>query len=85
MIIMLMRIITGPSSPFWVIRTAVEEAAFLARSRKPLELIDMDQHSGEHPRIGAADVVPFVPIQDITRQGLCRNGGAAGRAGCGVN
>jgi len=30
------------------------------------ELIDMDNHSGEHPRIGATDVVPFVPISGIT-------------------
>ncbi|MHA1619212.1 MAG: glutamate formimidoyltransferase [Promethearchaeota archaeon] len=30
------------------------------------ELIDMDQQSGEHPRIGATDVVPFVPISGIT-------------------
>jgi glutamate formiminotransferase len=28
--------------------------------------IDMDQHSGEHPRIGAVDVVPFVPLGDTT-------------------
>jgi glutamate formiminotransferase/formiminotetrahydrofolate cyclodeaminase len=30
------------------------------------ELIDMDKHKGEHPRIGATDVVPFVPITGIT-------------------
>ena len=30
------------------------------------ELIDMDEHKGEHPRIGATDVVPFVPISGIT-------------------
>lgn len=44
---------------------AVEEAAFrsiAAASR----LIDLDEHHGEHPRIGAADVVPFVPLADIT-------------------
>jgi glutamate formiminotransferase len=29
-------------------------------------LIDLTQHSGVHPRIGAADVVPFVPLRDIT-------------------
>jgi glutamate formiminotransferase / formiminotetrahydrofolate cyclodeaminase len=44
---------------------AVEEAAF-AGIRKASELIDMTQHSGEHPRIGATDVVPFVPIRGIT-------------------
>jgi len=36
------------------------------------ELIDMDQHSGEHPRIGATDVVPFVPISGITLE-ECNN------------
>ena len=40
---------------------AVEEAAFRA-IQKAAELIDMNAHSGEHPRIGATDVVPFVPI-----------------------
>ncbi|HEV7809910.1 MAG TPA: glutamate formimidoyltransferase, partial [Candidatus Limnocylindrales bacterium] len=28
--------------------------------------IDMDEHSGEHPRIGAVDVIPFVPLADTT-------------------
>ena len=40
---------------------AVAEAAFAGISRAA-ELIDLDQHSGQHPRIGAADVVPFVPL-----------------------
>lgn len=44
---------------------AVEEAAFRAVKRAS-ELIDMEQHTGEHPRIGAADVVPFVPVQGVT-------------------
>ena len=44
---------------------AVEEAAFQAIARAG-ELIDLDQHTGEHPRIGATDVVPFVPISDIS-------------------
>jgi glutamate formiminotransferase/formiminotetrahydrofolate cyclodeaminase len=43
----------------------VEEAAFRCIS-KAAELIDLDQHTGEHPRIGATDVVPFVPISDIS-------------------
>lgn len=43
---------------------AVEEAAFQAIARAA-QLIDLDQHRGEHPRIGATDVVPFVPIADI--------------------
>jgi len=44
---------------------AVKNAAFLA-IQKAAQLIDMDQHQGEHPRVGAADVVPFVPIRAIS-------------------
>jgi glutamate formiminotransferase/formiminotetrahydrofolate cyclodeaminase len=43
----------------------VEEAAFQAIA-KAAELIDLNQHSGEHPRMGATDVVPFVPISGVT-------------------
>jgi len=43
---------------------AVKKAAFAA-SAKATELIDMNKHKGEHPRIGATDVIPFVPISDI--------------------
>lgn len=45
--------------------TGVEEAAFLA-IKKAAELINLDEHTGAHPRIGATDVVPFVPISDIS-------------------
>lgn len=41
------------------------EAAFLA-FKKAAELIDMRNHSGEHPRMGATDVCPFIPISDIS-------------------
>ena len=34
--------------------------------RKGLELIDMTAHKGAHPRIGAVDVVPFIPVSDVT-------------------
>jgi glutamate formiminotransferase / formiminotetrahydrofolate cyclodeaminase len=44
--------------------TAVEEAAFLS-IKKASELINLEEHTGAHPRIGATDVVPFVPITDI--------------------
>src|SRR5512146_184711 len=44
---------------------AVEEAAFKAIAAAA-GLIDLDQHHGEHPRLGATDVVPFVPIRDIS-------------------
>lgn len=46
---------------------AVEEAAF-QMIKKASQLIDMDKQSGEHPRIGATDVVPFVPISNITME-----------------
>ena len=34
--------------------------------RKGVELIDMTTHRGAHPRIGAVDVVPFIPVADVT-------------------
>lgn len=43
----------------------VTESAFRA-IEKAAELIDLDHHQGEHPRIGATDVVPFVPISGVT-------------------
>jgi len=46
---------------------AVEEAAFRG-VEKAAELIDMNLHRGEHPRMGAADVVPFVPIKGVTME-----------------
>jgi len=46
---------------------AVEEAAFRGIA-KAAELIDLDQHQGEHPRIGATDVVPFVPIAGVSME-----------------
>lgn len=44
---------------------AVVEAAF-AGIAKAAELINLDHHKGEHPRIGATDVVPFVPLAGIS-------------------
>ncbi len=46
---------------------AVIEAAFLA-IRKAGELIDMSKHKGEHPRMGATDVCPLIPIAGITME-----------------
>jgi glutamate formiminotransferase/formiminotetrahydrofolate cyclodeaminase len=43
----------------------VSEAAFRA-IRKASELIDMSKHHGAHPRFGATDVCPFIPISNIT-------------------
>jgi glutamate formiminotransferase len=45
----------------------VEEAAFRGISRAA-ELIDMEQHRGAHPRMGATDVVPFIPIRGVTME-----------------
>jgi glutamate formiminotransferase/formiminotetrahydrofolate cyclodeaminase len=44
---------------------AVEEAAFRGIDRAA-RLIDMADHQGEHPRMGATDVVPFIPVQGVT-------------------
>jgi glutamate formiminotransferase/formiminotetrahydrofolate cyclodeaminase len=46
---------------------AVVEAAFLA-IRKAGELIDMRTHKGEHPRMGATDVCPLIPIAGISME-----------------
>lgn len=43
----------------------VERAAFNLAA-KAAQLIDMTLHHGEHPRMGATDVVPFIPISDVT-------------------
>ena len=43
----------------------VAEGAFRAIARAA-ELIDMNQHQGDHPRIGATDVCPFVPIKGVS-------------------
>jgi glutamate formiminotransferase / formiminotetrahydrofolate cyclodeaminase len=44
---------------------AVVEAAFRA-IKKASELIDMRKHQGEHPRMGATDVCPFIPVANVT-------------------
>jgi glutamate formiminotransferase/formiminotetrahydrofolate cyclodeaminase len=53
-------VVTFAGSP-----AGVEEAAFQA-IRKASELIDMSKHSGAHPRMGATDVCPFVPVAGVT-------------------
>ncbi|MBC8332984.1 MAG: glutamate formimidoyltransferase [Anaerolineae bacterium] len=55
-------VITYVGSP-----AGVEEAAFRSIA-KAAELINLDEHEGAHPRIGATDVVPFIPISDVTMQ-----------------
>ncbi|MEP7145535.1 MAG: glutamate formimidoyltransferase [bacterium] len=46
---------------------SIVEAAFQF-TKTAYELIDMTKHSGEHPRMGAVDVVPFVPVANVTTE-----------------
>src|SRR5205814_2865753 len=46
-------------------REAIQEAAIRGVGRAG-ELIDLNQHRGAHPRMGAADVVPFIPIEGVS-------------------
>jgi glutamate formiminotransferase len=48
-------------------RAAVSEAAFRA-AKTAVARIDMNHHKGEHPRVGALDVLPFVPIAGVTME-----------------
>ncbi len=53
-------VITFAGEPEAVLEAAVRAAA------RAVELIDLNHHTGEHPRMGALDVLPFVPIQNMT-------------------
>jgi glutamate formiminotransferase/formiminotetrahydrofolate cyclodeaminase len=46
---------------------AVEEGAYQA-IKMAASLINLDEHEGEHPRIGATDVCPFIPVKNITEE-----------------
>lgn len=46
-------------------KNAVYTSALNSATRA-IELIDMNKHKGQHPRIGAVDVVPFIPIKNVT-------------------
>ncbi len=50
---------------------AVVEGA-LAAAKTAYGLIDMTRHKGEHPRLGAMDVCPFVPVRDATMEDCVR-------------
>lgn len=56
----------------------VKKAA-LAGAGKAVELIDLTHHKGEHPRMGAVDVVPFVPISGVTMEECVRLANEFGR------
>jgi len=57
---------------------AVLKAALLT-SEIAIDLIDLNKHSGEHPRMGAVDVVPFVPLDDVTMEECIRLANEFGR------
>jgi glutamate formiminotransferase len=56
----------------------IVDAALTAVARA-IDLIDMRQHKGEHPRLGATDVLPFVPVRDITIEECVQLAHQAGR------
>jgi glutamate formiminotransferase len=56
----------------------VEEAAFRA-IRRAAELIDMSRHTGAHPRMGATDVCPFVPVAGVDMAGCAEIARRLGR------
>ncbi len=53
-------VVTFVGSKEWIV------AGAFAGIHKAAQLIDMEQHRGQHPRVGAADVVPFVPVLGVT-------------------
>ena len=61
--------------------------AALNSASKAIELIDMRKHKGQHPRIGAVDVMPFIPIKNVTIEDcneLARKFGKTLAEKCGV-
>jgi glutamate formiminotransferase len=61
--------------------------AALNMSFKAVELVDMRNHKGQHPRIGAVDVVPFLPLKNVTMKdciGLAWKFGKTLAEKCGV-
>ena len=62
------RTITAPCSRLPELRRARPDAAFEA-VRAAVGAIDMSKHGGVHPRLGAADVIPFVPVDRVSLRG----------------
>ena len=58
---------------------AIKDATF-SLVMKALDLIDMREHKGGHPRLGAVDVVPFVPVQGVEMEEAVRVAREFGRA-----
>jgi glutamate formiminotransferase len=67
-------VVTFVAPPERVVRAAVEIVGRAAR------LIDMRAHAGQHPRLGAADVVPFVPVRGVGLEECVALAHEAGRA-----
>ena len=65
-------VITFVAPPEMVVAAAVNAV------RRASELIDMRTHQGEHPRLGATDVLPFVPVRGVTMDGCVRIAHEAG-------
>ena len=55
-------VISAAGDPDGVVRGIIKAVG------KAVELIDLRTHKGEHPRMGAADVIPFIPISGVTMQ-----------------
>jgi glutamate formiminotransferase len=66
-------VITFVASPHMVVDAAVNAV------RRASELIDMRVHRGEHPRLGATDVLPFVPVHGVTMDDCVHLAHAAGK------
>jgi glutamate formiminotransferase/glutamate formiminotransferase/formiminotetrahydrofolate cyclodeaminase len=66
-------VITFVAAPDVIIDAAVRAVATAA------ELIDLPSHAGVHPRIGATDVLPFVPVSGVTMEGCIAIAHEAGR------
>ncbi|HKS40920.1 MAG TPA: glutamate formimidoyltransferase [Blastocatellia bacterium] len=65
-------VVTFVAPPDKVVDAAIQAA------KRAAELIDLNKHTGEHPRMGATDVIPFVPISGVTMEdcvALARNCG----------
>src|ERR1700754_556477 len=66
-------VITFVASPENVVDAAVRAVKCAS------ELIDMRTHQGEHPRLGATDVLPFVPVHEVTMADCVRLAHEAGK------
>lgn len=60
-------------------KDSVVEAA-MQSAAKAIKLINMKKHSGQHPRIGAVDVVPFIPVRNVTLEDCAQLARKFGRA-----